>query len=37
MSEWTRTLTVIVPESLMAQGNLLAFAVGTSEDSYNFV
>jgi len=35
MSEWTRTLTVIVPESLMAQGNLLAFAVGTSEDDIN--
>lgn len=35
MSNWTHTLTVIVPESLMAQGNQLALAVGTSEDDIN--
>ena len=32
MSNWTHTLTVIVPESLMAQANQLALAIGTSED-----
>lgn len=35
MSEWTHTLTVIVPESLMAQANQLALAMGTSEDDSN--
>lgn len=35
MSNWTRTLTVIVPESLMAQANQLALAIGTSEDDVN--
>ena len=35
MSEWTHTLTVIVPESLMAQANQLALAIGTSEDDVN--
>ncbi len=35
MSNWTRTLTVIVPESLIQQGNQLALAVGTSEDDVN--
>ena len=35
MSEWTHTLTVIVPESLMAQANQLALAMGTSEDDVN--
>ena len=35
MSEWTHTLTVIVPESLIQQGNQLALAVGTSEDDIN--
>ena len=35
MSEWTHTLTVIVPESLIAQANQLALAVGTSEDDIN--
>ena len=35
MSNWTHTLTVIVPESLMPQGNQLALAVGTSEDDVN--
>jgi len=35
MSEWSKTLTVIVPESLIPQGNLLAFSVGTSEDDIN--
>ena len=35
MSEWTKTLTVIVPESLMAQANQLALAIGTSEDDVN--
>ena len=35
MSEWTHTLTVIVPESLIPQGNQLALAVGTSEDDIN--
>ena len=35
MSEWTHTLTVIVPESLMAQANQLALAIGTSEVDVN--
>ena len=35
MSEWTHTLTVVVPESLMAQANQLALATGTSEDDAN--
>lgn len=35
MSQWTHTLTVIVPESLIPQGNQLALAVGTSEDDIN--
>lgn len=35
MSEWTHTLTVVVPESLIPQGNQLALAVGTSEDDIN--
>ncbi len=35
MSNWTHTLTVIVPESLMDAGNQLALAVGTSEDDIN--
>lgn len=35
MSNWTHTLTVIVPESLMAQANQLALAIGTSEDDAN--
>lgn len=35
MSNWTHTLTVIAPESLMAQANQLALAVGTSEDDIN--
>lgn len=35
MSEWTHTLTVIVPESLMAQANQLALAIGTSDDDVN--
>ena len=35
MSNWTRTLTVIVPEALMAQANQLALAIGTSEDDVN--
>lgn len=35
MSDWTHTLTVIVPESLMAQANQLALAMGTSEDDVN--
>ena len=35
MSEWTHTLTVVVPESLMAQANQLALAIGTSEDDVN--
>ena len=35
MSNWTHTLTVIVPESLMAQANRLALAMGTSEDDVN--
>ena len=35
MSNWTHTLTVVVPESLMAQANQLALAIGTSEDDVN--
>jgi len=35
MSNWTHTLTVIVPESLMEVGNQLALAMGTSEDDVN--
>ena len=35
MSNWTHTLTVIVPESLMVQANQLALAIGTSEDDVN--
>ena len=32
MSEWTHVLTIAVPESLIAQANQLALAIGTSED-----
>ena len=32
MSNWTHTLTVIVPETLMDVGNQLALAMGTSPD-----
>lgn len=35
MSNWTHTLTVVMPESLMAQANQLALAMGTSEDDAN--
>jgi hypothetical protein len=35
MSNWTHTLTVIVPESLVVQANQLALAIGTSEDDVN--
>lgn len=35
MSNWTHTLTVIVPESLIPQGNQLALAIGTSEADVN--
>ena len=35
MSNWTHNLTVIVPETLMAQANQLALAIGTSEDDVN--
>lgn len=35
MSEWTHNLTVIVPESMLALGNQLALAVGTSEADVN--
>ena len=35
MSNWTYTLTIIVPESLIPQANQLALAVGTSEDDVN--
>lgn len=35
MSNWTHTLTVVVPESLIAQANQLALALGTSEDDVN--
>ena len=35
MSNWTHVLTIAVPESLMAQANQLALAIGTSEDDVN--
>lgn len=35
MSEWTHVLTIAVPESLIAQANQLALAIGTSEDDVN--
>ena len=35
MSQWTHTLTIIVPESLIPQANQLALAVGTSEADVN--
>jgi len=35
MSEWTHILTIAVPESLIAQANQLALAIGTSEDDVN--
>ena len=35
MSQWTHTLTIVVPELLMTQANQLALAVGTSEDDVN--
>jgi hypothetical protein len=35
MSNWTHTLTIIVPESLMVQANQLALAIGTSENDVN--
>ena len=35
MSQWTHTLTIVVPESLMTQANQLALAVGTSEEDVN--
>lgn len=35
MSEWTYVLTIAVPESLIAQANQLALAIGTSEDDVN--
>ena len=35
MSNWTHTLTIVVPEPLIAQANQLALAVGTSEDDVN--
>ena len=35
MSQWTHTLTTIVPEPLIAQANQLALAVGTSEADVN--
>ena len=35
MSNWTHNMTVIVPESLIPQGNQLALAIGTSEDDVN--
>ena len=35
MSNWTHTLTIIVPDVLIAQANQLALAVGTSEDDVN--
>ena len=31
MSNWTHTLTVIVPELLMVQANQLALAMGTGD------
>lgn len=35
MSDWTHILTIAVPESLIAQANQLALAIGTSEDDIN--
>ena len=35
MSEWTHVLTIAVPESLIAQANQLALAIGTSEEDVN--
>jgi len=35
MSEWTHVLTIAVPESLIAQANQLALAIGTSPDDVN--
>ena len=35
MGQWTHTLTIIVPDVLIAQANQLALAVGTSEDDVN--
>ena len=35
MSNWTHTLTVIVPETLMDVGNQLALAMGTSPNDVN--
>ena len=35
MNNWTHTLTVIVPESLIEVGNQLALAMGTSDDDAN--
>lgn len=35
MSNWTHTLTIVVPEGLMSQANQLALAVGTSDDDVN--
>ena len=35
MSNWTHTLTVVVPEALMDAGNQLALAMGTSPDDVN--
>ena len=35
MSNWTHVLTIAVPESLIAQANQLALAIGTSEDDVN--
>ena len=32
MSNWTHTLTVIVPDTIMDVGNQLAIAIGTSPD-----
>ena len=37
MSEWGKTLMVVVPENLMQAGNALALAIGTSDaDSATF-
>ena len=35
MSNWTHILTIAVPDSLIAQANQLALAIGTSEDDVN--
>ena len=35
MSDWTHTLLVIVPETLVAEANRLALTMGTSEDDAN--